>query len=71
MRLNPYMKMSPCKDCDKHSDICHGICEDYKKYSAELDEIKTTVFKNKAKSKIYDNYKKKVIEREYGKGGKK
>lgn len=71
MRLNGFMQISPCKDCKKHSETCHGKCEKYKKYKDDLNEIKTTVFYNKMDSKLYDCYKKKIIRNEYGKGGKK
>lgn len=33
-------KTSPCKDCTDRSATCHGSCERYKQYKAELEEYK-------------------------------
>ena len=30
----------PCKDCDRHSPECHGQCEEYAEWKAELDKYK-------------------------------
>lgn len=29
----------PCRDCDRRTITCHGVCKEYQAYSAERAEI--------------------------------
>lgn len=41
----------PCKGCEERHEACHGTCERYKAWRAELDRIKENAYKEK---KRYD-----------------
>lgn len=31
-------KIPPCKDCPDREQFCHGSCQQYKEWKAEIDE---------------------------------
>lgn len=33
------MMKNPCKDCEKRKLGCHGFCQEYQAWKAELDEV--------------------------------
>lgn len=38
--------MPPCKGCEFRSEFCHGKCEGYKAFKAELERLKAEERKN-------------------------
>lgn len=44
-------KKIPCKDCDHRVLRCHSTCEEWIKYSAEVNELK----QKKRQAKLYDD----------------
>ena len=42
-------RVAPCKECDKHTDDCHGKCEAYKTWYTEYGELKNKIHANKNK----------------------
>lgn len=41
------MRASPCKDCQGHTDICHGQCAKYLEWSRERQEMNEALRKQK------------------------
>lgn len=37
---------SPCKGCEFRSELCHGKCEEYKAFKAEIERLKAEECKN-------------------------
>lgn len=38
--------LPPCKGCEFRSEFCHGKCEGYKAFKAELEQLKAEERKN-------------------------
>lgn len=38
--------LPPCKGCEFRSELCHGKCEGYKAFKAELERLKAEERKN-------------------------
>lgn len=55
---------SPCKGCERRKLLCHSVCEDYKAFISELEEIK------KKRKEISDTYPKWKTEIKNGRNGK-
>lgn len=47
-----------CKGCERRHQGCHSTCEDYKKQSAELDELRTIIRAHKDGAKDIREYYK-------------
>ena len=60
---------SPCKDCQKRAEGCHGKCEDYQKYRIEQEQYNQERFTEKDR---YLNFPPRVraITRNIGRGKK-
>ena len=56
-------KIAPCKDCENREIGCHGNCEKYKAWKAELQEMKKQIGKEKMKLYRLDGYTRKTRER--------
>ena len=61
-RLN---EICPCKDCQERHLHCHGDCEQYKKWKAELEGI--TSESRKRKEIIDTDLHREVYKRRYPK----
>jgi hypothetical protein len=59
----------PCKDCDKHTDFCHSVCQYYKDYRAKYDEEVRKVNKERYIDVQLTSMKKErqsTLKRKYG-----
>lgn len=55
---------APCKGCERRKLLCHSVCEEYKAFVAENEEIK------KKRQMIDDTYPKWKTETKNGRNGK-
>lgn len=60
-------RISPCYNCDRRALGCHGICEDYKAYTAEniaINEKRREILdKNNVINGVEFGVKEKLIKR--------
>lgn len=41
--------VSPCLGCERRRLRCHGSCEDYKAFRADLDEMSKAAYEERAR----------------------
>lgn len=49
-------RISCCKGCERRHQGCHSTCEDYKRESAELEELRTMLRNNQDQNQKFSDY---------------
>lgn len=49
-------RISCCKGCERRRQGCHSTCEDYKRESAELEELRTMLRNNQEQNQKFSDY---------------
>lgn len=52
-----------CKDCPDRYIGCHSMCERYKAFREELDELNEKIYKAKERERDIDRYEREMCER--------
>lgn len=57
--------LSPCKGCELRSEFCHGKCEGYKAFRAELERLKAEKRKNNPSDEYASEQIQKCMHRNF------
>lgn len=63
--------LPPCKGCEFRSEFCHGKCEGYKAFKAELEQLKAEERKNNPSAEYASEQIQKRMHRNFMKTEKR
>ena len=57
------MRAAPCKECQNHSEGCHGTCEEYITWEKEKNERRRQINRARAHINMLEKQKRATIDK--------